>query len=324
MSMSAADLRMNILLACPRAEPGKEWGDQYFGLSLAKAVVSCGADARLEYTPRPRSLPDFGAGRSVDLFLRGKKTHHAKWGRPFFMWVISHPQSLDDKELSSAAHIFAASEWLAEDLEARGYPVSFLPQCTDPAIFSPEKANEELKTSVLFVGNRRLEFTRSAVQQAVDAGFPVRVWGRGWDGFLPDGVFAGEHIPNELLGAYYASASVVLNDHAEAMSKGGFASNRVYDVLASGTELVTDGALGIPEDLRSHVHVYETPNDLGSAITRALERAAGSRAEALKVASRVRSEHTFEERAARIIEQMRVFQGRKKPIWSRVTMFFKK
>jgi hypothetical protein len=322
--MSEFQLRINILLPCSRAKLGREWGDQFFGLSLSKALIACGADARLVYAPRRWSLSDIGARQSVDLVVRGKKAHHAKQGRPFLMWVISNPETLDDAELSSAAHIFAASEWLVEDLQSRGYPASFLPQCTDPAIFAPEKARQELKTSVLFVGNRRVDFKRSVVERAIDAGFRVSVWGRGWKGSLPEGVYAGKHIRNEMLGAHYASASVVLNDHMEAMRTGGFASNRVYDVLASGSELVSDGVAGIPEDLRPHVHSYETANDLPVAIESALDRAAGPRAEALTVAAKVSDQHSFENRAGRIIEQIQIYQRRRRTMPSRVSMLLKK
>lgn len=322
--MSERPLSINVLVACPCVKTGLEWGDQYFGMSLVKALIACGADARLVYAPRPRSLPSIGMSRSVDLFLRGKKVHRGKFGTPFFMWVISHPQTLDDAELSSAAHIFVASERLAEDLQSRGYSASFLPQCTDPAIFAPERAREELKCSVLFVGNRRPEFSRSVVEQAIAAGFPVRVWGRGWHDSLPENVFAGAHIPNGMLGAHYASASVVLNDHAEGMRNMALASNRVYDVLASGTELVSDGAAGIPKDLRPHVCTYETGTDLLPAMAKALDRAAGSRTEALRVAARTRAQHAFENRAIQIIEQIQIYQRRRKSIRTRAVMLFGK
>jgi len=308
--MSDPRIRINILLPCSRPKPGREWGDVFFGHSLSKALVACGADARLAYAPRPRSWPFNWPRRQVDLVVRGKKTHHAKPGRPFFLWVISNPETLNDAELSSAAHIFTASKWLVKNLQSRGYPASFLPQCTDPAIFAPEKARDDLKCPVLFVGNRRNEFPRPVVNSALTAGFPVRVWGRGWKNALPEGVFAGAQIPNEMLGAHYASASVVLNDHMEAMRMYGFASNRVYDVLASGSQLVSDCAAGIPEDLRAHVHTYEDKNDLPHAIARAMDHAHvdGSRAQVLAVAAKVHREHSFKMRAVQILEQIRFYQ----------------
>ena len=52
------------------------------------------------------------------------------------------------------------------------------------------------------------------------------VWGDGWEGKLPPGVWQGRFVPWEKLPLIYSCATIVLNDHQPEMLKNGFVNNR--------------------------------------------------------------------------------------------------
>ncbi|MBL3573627.1 glycosyltransferase [Rhodovulum sulfidophilum] len=297
---------VRLCLPCPDPRPGKIWGDWFFAQSLARALERAGRGVRLATAKRRsggvwmRAVPQRWPWQDeIDLVIRGGKAWPKLGRRPLFIWLISRPDSLTDREISEAEHIFVASELYMAELERRGArAVSFLPQCTDPDLFSPDRAEKTLASEILFVGNRRKSFPRAVVERALATGRSLSVWGRGWHDALPPGTLRGVEIPNAELGRHYASAGVVLNDHHPDMLAHGFVSNRVYDVLASGRPVLTEDMLGLPEDLRPAVFAYSDgtfAERLGTALD-------DDRQDRSEIAAHVRSRHGFDNRVRSILE----------------------
>jgi spore maturation protein CgeB len=242
--------------------------------------------------------------------LRGPYEHPPRvwsWAR-FCLWVISF-DDLKPAELKRASHLFVASPKLLADFSARGLPVSELLQCTDPEIFSPNRAIAELESEVLFVGSWRRDFTRPIVHQSIAMGYLPKIWGLFWEGRVEASLIAGGFIPNEELGSHYASAKVVLNDHMPIMLKSGFVSNRAFDVLASGAELVTDQPpiLGVP---LPSVHAASNVEDVGAGIAEAFRGQDERRAVRREIAEYIREHHSFAARARQILAALGKPSGR--------------
>ena len=64
------------------------------------------------------------------------------------------------------------------------------------------------------------------------------------DGPRDPELIVAEHIENDQFPAVYSSAGVVLNDHWRTMQTWGFVSNRLFDVLACGTPVISDTVPG--------------------------------------------------------------------------------
>ena len=90
------------------------------------------------------------------------------------------------------------------------------------------------------------------------------------------------------------------------MRADGFVSNRLFDAVASGARVVTDpilDAAGLAELFGPGVQVYETPEDLARLATLAdPDSVFGDDATRRAAADRVRTQHSFAARAARLIE----------------------
>jgi hypothetical protein len=310
---------IRLRLPCPPDSGVTSWGDYHFAMSLTKALRKLGHRVIVDFATqrgkgksrrawvlrrlwtRIRTViwqrPDF------DLILRGNVHYAPVSDRPCLIWLISNSQSVSGQEVSEAAHVFVASNLHAKALISAGHKnVSVLLQCTDPDLFRPDRATDELGCEALFVGNKR-NFDRASVTFAIQAGLPVQIWGRGWEGLVPDDRIGGIHIGNSDLGKYYSSARYVLNDHAPDMQADGFASNRVFDVLASGVALVSDPVPDLPPELARFVFQFDSYSSFLLACERAVHETAEQRKERLALAEVVRREHSFDARAKEIIRK---------------------
>jgi spore maturation protein CgeB len=105
------------------------------------------------------------------------------------------------------------------------------------------------------------------------------------------------------VGAAYASAGVVLNDHFDGMRREGFLSNRLFDTVASGARVVTDDVAGLGDLFGDSVQVYRDQADLARLCDPAVrEEAFGSPDARLATARRVGREHSFAARARVLVE----------------------
>lgn len=295
--------RLRLMLPCPKSKPGKEWGDHYFGLSLAEALERRGKQVRIQFANQSiltRAMSGW-QHHDVDLVLRGRYRYRPRTNRPFYIWLISQSDTLTDLEIDRATHFFVASAPFAEKLRKRGASVSVLLQATGiKNLQMPEKVSRD----VLFVGNRRPDFKRPVVRMAGKCGVKVNVWGRGWENFSGNIDHKGNQIANADLGFHYSRAGVVLNDHTSAMFKDGFVSNRVFDVLAAGRPILTEEMNGIPDDLRPFLYTYSNEQDFAIKLNMALNETEvdmDARRKFAKIASKA---HGFDERAKQILEIM--------------------
>jgi hypothetical protein len=155
----------------------------------------------------------------------------------------------------------------------------------------------------LFVGNSRGQFRR-IVSDLVAAGVDLSIFGREWDGFVPDHMVLADRIDNEALCEYYGNAGVVYNDHWPDMAAWGFLSNRLFDAAACGAYIVSDKVDGLAETFDGLIATYETLPELAEASSSsAIERWDPVQASALR--DLVLARHTFAHRAETLLAKVR-------------------
>jgi spore maturation protein CgeB/GT2 family glycosyltransferase/tetratricopeptide (TPR) repeat protein len=297
-------LRIAIKIGIPRRAEKESWGDFHFAHSLRRAFERNGCYARVDI------LPDwyggFTAGDDVVIVLRGVSRYEIVPGPLTCVWLISHPDAVPLAELQQYHHVFVASESYAETLSRRlGDNVSSLLQCADPEIFRPS-LDGELRDQVVFIGNTRGQ-RRTMVTWAMEAGLDFRVFGRGWAASVPAGCYGGDYIPNEQLAAYYGNGNIVLNDHWPDMAAEGFLSNRLFDAAAVGAKIISDPAEGLTSVFGDLVTVCRSAADLKAAVELLQRDDRFEQAQALRDA--VLEKHTFDHRAARILDVARRMIG---------------
>ncbi len=294
-------LRWAVKNPAPVGEGGERWGDTHFAAALAAALRDHGQEVVVDRRPEW----DRATGRHDDvvLVLRGLVRHDPSPEQVSLLWVISHPELVTPDEVGGYDRVLAAGALWA-DRRARDWaiPIEPLLQATDPERFHPDAAEPAAGHPVLFVGNSRRRL-RPVVRDALDAGLPLAVYGDLWSGLIPDEVVHGRAIPNDELAAAYRSAGVVLNDHHDDMRADGFVSNRLFDAVASGARVITDQIDGLTELFGPTVQAYADVDDLRRLATLAdPDSVFGDDATRRAAADRVRTEHSFSARAARLVE----------------------
>ncbi|SBO44587.1 glycosyltransferase [Cyanobium sp. NIES-981] len=293
--------QLDLLVAAPSDPAGfAGWGDVAFAQSLQRAFRSFGVATRLlfrdTYTTAPAPPPE-----TALLVLRGKFRPLPAWleqapYQSLLLWQISWPLDVSRQELAAYDHLFVAS---AQDRQRLAYlsgrPTTVLLQATDFQQLGPPQAPCR---GLLFVGNTR-GVARPLVLAFARSGLPLTVIGAGWEVY---GIRAERSsISNHELPDLYARSLAVLNDHHTAMRDFGYLNNRVFDVLACGVPVITDGAPGCPGELSPAVLVHG-PKDDPQATLAAVHRCRDRVGLLQQLSRHVAGHHRFEHRAGEILQ----------------------
>ncbi|PCN49288.1 hypothetical protein Csp2054_03675 [Curtobacterium sp. 'Ferrero'] len=296
-----------VKIAAPAGPEGDGWGDVHFAAELAGALERLGQRVRIDR--RDAHVRDDDGDDDVTLAVRGLDRVPPNPASVNLLWVISHPDDVADTELRAFDRAFAAGPAWAADASARaGVRVDPLLQATDPTVFHPGAAAGPDVGRAVFVGSTR-GAARPVVADAVALGADLRVHGPGWEDVVPSSMRGAASLDRSEVAGAYAGARVVLNDHWPDMAAGGFVSNRVFDVLASGGVVVTDPVAGLADLLDvPTLAVAHSREELAVLLDPAYPwPSAAVRAE---VAARVAAEHSFDARARVLLDAARAERAR--------------
>jgi GT2 family glycosyltransferase len=298
---STPALRWAIKNPAPAGAEGETWGDTYFARHLASALRRLGQQVVID--PKPEFYRPTGHLDDVVVALRGLTAFRPAFGQVNLGWVISHPEMLSWSEAASYDRLFAASvPWAAKMSSQWGIRIDPLLQATDPSQFHPDRARPDTGFAALFVGSSRMQL-RPIVQQAIEAGLQLAIFGGGWSGLIPDKFVRGAFMSNADLGAQYRAAGLVLNDHWADMREQGFLSNRLFDAVASGGRVVTDDVTGLDNLFGRSAQVVTSTWEMSRiAGSNDLDAIFGEDDERRSVAERIAKEHSFDARAAQLLE----------------------
>jgi hypothetical protein len=291
--------RWVITTAAPSAKVAARWGDWHLAEGLAHALRRLGEAVDVQPHDRAGSL----AARSADvhLVMRGLAPVRRSSGQRHILWVISHPECLALEDCDAADLVLVASTRFAEHLRRRtSTPVEVFLQATDHERFRPGPTGRLHEHSVTVVGKTR-GVMRPIVRDALATGIRPAIYGGGWRGLVDPSLVVADHVDNDVLPVVYRSAGVVLNDHWDTMRAWGFVSNRLFDVLACGTPVISDHVPEIDELFGGAVATYSSPADLGNQIRAALADPATAREVATGGRAIVLAQHTFDHRAHQLL-----------------------
>jgi glycosyltransferase involved in cell wall biosynthesis len=275
------------------------WGDYHYAESLAEALEKRGHRVRIDFRgqwyDKPVSTDD------VAIVLRGLEPYNPRPTQINIFWGISHPDTVPPKEYDGYQGVFIASRSYAEMMEILlCRKVQTMWQCTDASRFSPPSdavadVNDPLVLEKgIFIGNSRREY-RQIVRWAVETGLPLDVIGQDWEEYLPKETIRATNAPNKELAALYGSASFVLNDHWASMRDFGYVSNRVFDVLAAGGQLISDKVASIDALFGDAVISVSSAEELRTMVSEgAMNR---DKTERHRLSDAVRQHHSFTQRA---------------------------
>jgi len=293
--------RIGIAIGIPSWEVAPTWGDLHFARDLQRQLERAGYATRIHILPE---WADAAAARDdAAIHLFGLSVREPLPGQRTILWVISHPERVTPSLLARADRVYVASDRAVERFASlTAAPVTALHQATEPERFRPDRSGPA--HDVLFVGNTR-GVRRTMIEWLVPTKMDLAIYGRGWArqiGASPH--IRGEHIPNDQVHRWYASAAVVLNDHWPDMREHGFLSNRLYDALAAGAFVVSDAVPGVEEEFDGGVVTADSGGKLRATIHAALGDPAWRRRIAERGRRAVLARHTFAVRAGSILHDL--------------------
>lgn len=290
--------KINIAIKIAASEKNKQtFGDWYFAKSLAKNFAYYGHKVRIDCRENWENIA--AINDDLVIVLRGLKSYQPLKNQVNFLWLISHPEIVMLKEMRQYQHSFIASNFHYKKLQQQNINnISLLHQCADLNLFHPLKREKPKNEALLFVGNSRNVY-RKAVKYAIELGLPIDVFGGGWKQFIPAKYIKAEFVANEKLNKLYNSYAIVLNDHWDDMLDYGYASNRMFDVTASGATLLSDAPKST-ENLLKGVFYYEDKASFKAILNQLkdlsfLVNSTGSQ--------QVYNLHSFKKRAQHILHQ---------------------
>jgi hypothetical protein len=307
----AAALKLNVAIKIPAPEEEKAaWGDFHFAESLATAIEKLGHKARIDF--RGQWHGHSIASEDLVIVLRGLIPYKPRPGQMAFLWNISHPDQVGFDEYDRYTRVYAASGSHAALLEhIVRPPVVPMLQATDPERFHPIDP-APAAPDIVFVGNSR-GVDRDIVNWAVEAGYPPAIYGDGWDGRLPADLVKASNVDNREVGALYAGAGAVLNDHWPSMRAFGLLSNRLFDIVGSGGRAISDPVPSMASVFGDSVRQVSGPVELKAAVDDLLARPRSDPAARL-AADYVHAEHSFDARARTFIADAFAVLGLPSPV----------
>ncbi len=288
---------LHLGIACSSVDPAGGWGDHHTAVALGAAARALGWRVSLvgERDDPPSSVPgDLDVAVVLvdgwDLRNLPAQTLACAWIRNWTERWLTRPW------LDRCDVLMAASSPAARRVhEATGRPVELVPPAADPERFSPGPDGVHPLLDWVLTANRWGE--PRAVEAALRAGLPGRgaVHGRGWEASGIAGAAAGP-VDHDELPAIYRRARVVVDDTAPITLEHAFVNARVFEALACGTPVVTNGAAGAHELFDDQFPVWETADECAREVARLL--ADPDRAAALGARYRrmVLARHTYSHR----------------------------
>lgn len=207
-------------------------------------------------------------------------------------------------------HLFASSGTAARYIEDRlkravaTLPIAAGLEAMRAGRFRPELASDYCFTGSRFGPPREIEF-QLAPETIQGQG---RVFGYNWEGTdfepLSQGPLAYSEIPDA-----YASTRIVLDDANIATKAWGSCNSRVFDSMAAGTLLVTNGATGVQELFGDLVPTFYSRDSLTKVMNYWLTHEDERRARVRQLQDLVQREHSYDVRAQHLLETL-TQQGR--------------
>jgi spore maturation protein CgeB len=190
--------------------------------------------------------------------------------------------------------------------ERTGYDADVLRLATNPKRFNPQvKPSRKYACDYCFTGNYWGSNRHIELFDPQKTPYRFAVFGSGWannERFKQNywGV-----VPYKELNRVYASCRLLIDDANHATEAWGSVNSRVYDAIASGVLVITNGAIGSAETFDKILPVYNSADDLLREVTYFLSHEEDRASKVRALQDQVLSRHTYSHRAKQLKEIFR-------------------
>jgi O-antigen biosynthesis protein len=229
------------------------------------------------------------------------------WMRNWFeRWVSRADFDQYDLYLCSSAK---SARWLRD---THRKPAWIFRLATNPHRFAQSKPDPSLNSDYCFTGSfwqaeREIE---TAVQPQKLEGYNFAVFGKNWEAHPTLGAYARGFRPYSEMPAVYSSTRIVVDDANSVTKEWGSVNSRVFDALAAGALVITNGVTGAAELFDEQLPTYRSADELQSLLRRYLSDDEERRQLVAQLRERVLSRHTYRHRA-RLLKRILINRARR-------------
>jgi GT2 family glycosyltransferase/spore maturation protein CgeB len=223
------------------------------------------------------------------------------WPRNWLSRWVSNPDFADYDI------VMAPSETACSYIkEKTGKNAVLLPLATDPEMFNSSVPAEEIwKCDYCFTGsywNDPREIINMLDPESLKYRF--NLYGKNWENFDKFKKYHRGFVSYQNMPQIYRSTRIVVDDANRATKKYGSVNSRVYDAIASGTLVITNGELGAKETFKGRLPVYRSREELNNLLEHYLSNEAERKTKIQELQDFVLSNHTYDHRARTIREAL--------------------
>jgi O-antigen biosynthesis protein len=215
-------------------------------------------------------------------------------------WVRNWFERFADRESAPLFDaVWASSPLACTYLEERlGRKVDLVPIATNVFRFQAGKADPKLQSDYCFTGSY-WNLNREIVQMLDPAALPFKfaVFGRGWDKIPHLAPFSRGSLPYSRMPDVYASTRLVIDDANHVTKAWGAVNSRVFDAIAAGALVVTNGKSGADSLFDGVLPTFSTPQELEDLLWLYLGNEERRREKVAELQAIVRGRHTYQQRA---------------------------
>ncbi len=202
--------------------------------------------------------------------------------------------------LSKYDIIFASSETASKYInEKTGLKTFSLPIATNTARFNDNlPINHEYLSDYCFTGSY-WDDPRDIIEMLNPDIIPYKfkLYGKNWDQFTKFEKYYHGFINYSALPKIYSSTKIVIDDVNLGAKNFGSVNSRVYDALATGALVITNGKIGAEETFKDKLPVWKSKEDLKNLIEYYLTNENTRIAKVKELHEFVLENHTYENRA---------------------------
>ncbi len=257
-------LIIRVITPADKWSGGKAWGDTWVKWELSRNFIALGM--RVSVSKPDIRVPDVLihlSGGELD-YVYGKKIYQYPKEIYKIIWFYSHPEKMRSLGLSHYDKVYCCSLFLTEEVRRAGYQNVFV------MLGATSKTDLHLskKYDVLFLGNNRgprgVHGRRiiNDLKSLAPLPYKISIWGTNWKGHVPDAWYGGAYWAYPELNKLYGAATICLQDHRPEMNKAGIVSVKLFDMLASGSFVISDQNKGINGIFKGSVPQYRDAKHL--------------------------------------------------------------
>jgi GT2 family glycosyltransferase/spore maturation protein CgeB len=195
--------------------------------------------------------------------------------------------------------VWASSPSACAFLEEKlGRKVELVPIATNLWRFQSGKADPKLKSDYCFTGSY-WNLNREIIQMLDPAALPFdfAIFGTGWDKIPHLAPFSRGSLPYARMPDVYAGTKLVIDDANHVTKSWGAVNSRVFDGIAAGALVVTNGKSGSDALFDGALPTYDTPQALEDLLWLYLSDEAKRREKVTELQDIVKRKHTYQLRA---------------------------